>query len=89
MAKIKKMENLFEIQYQESDWKQEWKNMPEFVQVNKEPCQKIVINFETYDDVLNFAKLLGFSVTNKTKSIWFPIRDKDKPREYAYVDKNK
>lgn len=78
--------NLFE---QEPNWKEEWKEMPEFFQKDKKACQKIVVNFETYDDVIKFAELLGFSVTNKTKSIWFPIREKDKPREYAYVDKNK
>ena len=83
------MGNLFELEEQEPSWKQEWKGMPEFLQVNKEPCQKIVINFQTYDDVKKFAELLGFSVTNKTKSIWFPIKEKDKPREYAYVDTDK
>jgi hypothetical protein len=81
--------NLFtELEPKESDWKNEWKDMPEFIQLDKEPCQKIVVNFEDYQDVLDFAKLLGFKVTNKTKSIWFPIRDKDKPRNYAYVDNN-
>ena len=30
------MENLFEIE-QEPEWKQEWKDMPEFVQDKKEP----------------------------------------------------
>jgi hypothetical protein len=83
------MENLFDLEEQEADWVKHWKDMPEFVQENKEPCQKIIINFQSYDDVKEFAELLGFSVTNKTKSIWFPIKDKDKPREYAYVDTNK
>lgn len=70
-------------------WTDEWKGMPEFIQKNREPFQKIVVNFENYDDVVEFANLLGFSVTIKTKSIWFPIREKDKPRKYAYVDGNK
>lgn len=84
-----KTQQLFEIEEKEPEWKQEWKDMPEFIQKDKKPFQKIVINFQTYDDVKEFAKLLGFSVTNKTKSIWFPIKDKDKPREFAYVDTNK
>lgn len=83
------MESLFNLENQEADWKQEWHDMPEFVQLDKKPCQKIVVNFQTHDDVKKFAELLGFSVTNKTKSIWFPIKEKDKPREYAYVDTNK
>lgn len=87
--KEKRMINLFEWEEQEPNWKQEWKGMPEFLQENKEPCQKIVVNFQTYEDVKDFAELLGFNVTKKTKSIWFPIKEKDKPREYAYVDTNK
>lgn len=82
------MDTSISIEQQDNEWQIEWKNMPEFVQKDKEPVQKIVVNFETYEDVLKFAKILEFSVTNKTKSIWFPIKEKDKPREYAYVDKN-
>lgn len=81
------MMNLFDTE--ENEWQKEWQDMPEFIQKNKQPCQKIVVNFETYEDVLKFAKILGFKATNKTKSIFFPIKEKDKPREYAYVDRNK
>jgi hypothetical protein len=87
--KTEEEEKKFLFEQEELDWKQQWKEMPEFVQLNKEPLQKIVINFQTYDDVKEFAKLLGFKVTNKTKSMWFPIKQKDKPREYSYVDTDK
>jgi len=83
------MGDLFNKEKPLPDWSQEWKDMPEFVQLNKQPCQKIVVNFQTYNDVKEFAELLGFKVTAKTKSIWFPIRERDKPREYAYVDTDK
>jgi hypothetical protein len=73
----------------EKEWEKEWVGMPEFIQKDKEPCQKIIVNFETYEDVLMFAKFLNFNVTKKTKTIWFPIKEKDKPKEYAYVDKKK
>jgi len=71
------------------EWKKEWIDMPEFNQKDKEAIQKIIVNFETYEDVLKFAELIGFKVTKKTKSIWFPIKEKDKPSQYAYVDTNK
>lgn len=73
----------------ETDIEKEWVDMPEFIQKNKLPVQKIVVNFETYQDVLEFAKIIGFKPTNKTKSIWFPFKQKDKPKEYAYVDTDK
>jgi len=82
------MGNLFSQEEQAPKWKKEWKGMPEFIQLDKRPCQKIVVNFETHADVKEFAKLLGFRATSKTNSIWFPPKINDKPREYAYVDGN-
>lgn len=73
----------------ENDLEKEWVDMPEFVQKDKQPVKKIIVSFESYEDVLEFAKIIGFKVTNKTKSIWFPVKERDKPKEYAYVDKDK
>ena len=52
------MGNLFDIEEQEPDWKQEWKDMPEFIQDKKEP----------------YAKIIGQKLTKKTKSIWHPFK---------------
>lgn len=52
----------------------EWVGMPEFVQDKKEPFAKIIIRFETEEDLANFAKLIDQKLTNKTKSIWFPFK---------------
>lgn len=51
-----------------------WKGMPEFVQEKKEPFAKIIIRFETEDDLKNFATLINQKLTQKTKSIWFPYK---------------
>ena len=67
-------------------WKEHWKNMPEFIQEDKQAVQKIIVNFEKYEDVERFAKLVGYKLTKKTKSIWYPYREKDKPREWVYTD---
>lgn len=73
----------------ENDLEKEWVDMPEFIQKDKQPVKKIIVSFESYEDVLEFAKIIGFKVTNKTKSIWFPVKQRDTPKEYAYVDKDK
>jgi hypothetical protein len=36
--------NLFDLEDKEPDWVNEWKDMPEFIQNDKQPCQKIVVN---------------------------------------------
>lgn len=56
------------------NWKNEWKDMPEFVQDKKEPYAKLIIRFDSEDDLQDFAKLIGQKLTNKTKSIWHPFK---------------
>jgi len=51
---------------------EEWVGMPEFEQVKKEPFSKIVVRFETEDDLKEFSELIGQKLTQKTKSIWHP-----------------
>lgn len=79
--------SLFDLPKKE--WEKEWADMLEFSQKNKQPVQKIVVSFESFDDVLSFGKLIGFAPTKKTKSIWFPFKQKDKPKEFCYVDADK
>jgi len=53
---------------------EEWVDMPEFVQEKKEPFAKIIIRFETQDDLHEFSKLINQKLTPKTKSIWHPFK---------------
>ncbi len=53
---------------------EEWVDMPEFVQEKKEPFAKIIIRFETEEDLHEFSKLINQKLTPKTKSIWHPFK---------------
>jgi len=55
-----------------SDWKQEWIDMPEFIQEKQEPYTKIIIRFDNEKDLNYFSKLINQPLNKKTKSIWFP-----------------
>lgn len=68
------MGNLFDLEEKEPDWKQEWKDMPEFVQDKKDPYAKIIIRFDSEEDLQDFAKLIGQKLTSKTKSLWHPFK---------------
>jgi hypothetical protein len=70
------------------DAQAEWVGMPEFVQPDAQPCQKIVVNFETPDDVQAFAELVGYALTSKSRSIWFPFRDRKNRKAFEYVDRD-
>ena len=53
-------------------WRDEWQNMPEFVQEDLKPFQSIIIHFETEQDRRVFGKLINQNLTYKTKSTWYP-----------------
>jgi hypothetical protein len=55
-----------------NNWKEEWLNMPEFIQEKQEPYAKIIIRFDNEKDLNNFSKLINQPLNKKTKSIWFP-----------------
>lgn len=65
-----------------------WQDMPEFIQEKQEPFSKIIIRFETQDDLDEFAKLIGQKLTKKTKSIWFPELVRGKHSNKIYVDES-
>lgn len=53
----------------------EWQGMPEFE--DPEPCfRKVVVNFESEEDVKNFFAAIRQKDTGKTKSIWFPEKER-------------
>ena len=58
----------------DESWKEEWKDMPEFVQEKKKPFAQMVIRFETQEALEEFAGLIGQKLTPKTKSIWHPYK---------------
>ena len=87
--KNKEQGSLFENIDDLCKWKDEWKDMPEFIQEDIQPIQQIIVSFETKEDVKKFSELIGQKLTYKTKSIWFPEVTRDKPSDFVYTQKNK
>lgn len=82
----KGMPSLFGDDFNEKWWEQEWLDMPEFVQQDMEPLQHIVVNFEFFEDVKEFGKLIGQNVSSKTNSLWFPKQDRIEPKNFLYIN---
>jgi len=58
-----------------TDADEEWQGMPEFE--DQAPCyRKVIVSFDTPDDVAEFFSIIGQSDTGKTKSIWFPEKER-------------
>lgn len=79
---------LFGDDFNDKIWKEEWQDMPEFIQRDREPMQHIVVNFDCYEDVEEFGKLIEQNVTPKTNSLWFPKQETIEPKNFLYINEN-
>lgn len=88
--KLLDLENLGFSFPEEIDYEKEWEGMPEFDHPEQNAYKTVNVNFADKKAYDHFQKLIGQSLTNKTKSIWFPKRDLDQQnREYEIVTENK
>lgn len=61
----------------------EWQGMPEFVQRDLLPKKTLVINFANLKDMEKFAEMVGQTVNETTRSIWWPEQPELKLRGLA------
>lgn len=66
-----------EARHNYMNWKEHWQGMPEYFSEKLMPAKKLQINFDTEDDFVEFGKMIGIDLTPKTKSIRWPLREKD------------
>lgn len=83
------MLKLFNDEEIEKKWEKDWDGMPEFSMKDLEPFQKIIVNFESKEDVIEFSKMLGQKLTYKTKSVWFKQSEYTEPKNYIYTNESK
>jgi hypothetical protein len=60
----------------------EWLGMPDW-EVATAPL-KIIVSFDNQEDRQAFGKALGYQLTEKTKSVWYPDRDRDDPASLQF-----
>lgn len=65
----KKQSVLFEIP---QDWEEKWKGMPACEQKDLQSFQSVRIHFANRKDRQRFAELIGQTVTDLTRSLWYP-----------------
>ena len=61
----------------------EWKGMPEFNQ-KEYKHRRIIMHFETEEDVQSFANLIGQTINERTKYLWYPYKKKEDKRKIKY-----
>jgi hypothetical protein len=66
-----------EVDEGQMDADAEWEGMPEFDQPDATSFRKVIVHFENPDDVAEFFSIIGQSDTGKTKSTWFPEKERN------------
>jgi len=69
-------------------WREEWKDMPEYVQEDLTPYRVLNVRFRNDEDVAAFEALMGQKITEKQKTLWFPFAEPRRASIYRYVDES-
>jgi len=62
----------------------EWAGMPGYENTNQQGL-KLIVHFKNTDALKDFAKLCGYTLTDKTKFVWFPDEPNIVACDKAYV----
>jgi len=68
---------LLGVEQGELDTDEEWTDMPEFDQPDATSFRKLIVHFDTPEDAAEFFSIIGQSDTGKTKSTWFPEKERN------------
>jgi hypothetical protein len=69
-------------------WHEAWSGMPEFVQNDLAPRHSIQVDFDRQQDVDDFARLVGQTITptdKRTRCVWYPEAEIGRIAGRAYV----
>jgi len=85
--KLEEIENL-SLQVNDIDYEKEWQGMPEFKQEALTAEKSIVVHFASLDVLPEFANLIGQTITEKTRSIWYPKKEHENLKAIKVEDES-
>jgi hypothetical protein len=65
------------------NYEEEWTGMPEF-EMTSDKYRSIIVHFASQEDLENFCSTIGQDVTDKTKFIWYPEKEKANMKDYVF-----
>lgn len=81
--KVNLDQSLFDYEHDRSE---EWRGMPDFNQPDNGAFRQIIVSFDNQEGVAAFAKAIGQDLTAKTKSIWYPPRERNTLTDLFWFD---
>lgn len=76
------------FEFDDDDAEDQWSGMPEFNQPDNGAYRQIIVSFDDEAGVRKFAELIGQHLTEKTKSIWFPGRERNNVTDLFWFDRS-
>jgi hypothetical protein len=73
---------------QQIDYEKEWEGMPQFEQEDLSAMKSVIVHFATQADVDAFSGLVGQTVTEKTKSLWYPKKERADLKALEYQNES-
>ena len=67
-------------------WREHWVGMPEFIQDDLTPWKSIAVHFESRADLAAFSKLVEQTLTERTRSIWYPEAEIGRMMNKRFID---
>jgi len=71
-----------------TDPTEEWTQMPEYQNEDKTSFRSIIVHFASQSHVDQFAELLKQSITDKTKSLWYPQQENHDTESKRYASES-
>jgi hypothetical protein len=68
------------------DPRKEWDGMPEYEHEDQTSVKALIVHFACMEAYEEFQKLVGRKLTEKTRQIWYPEREKDQASDKMYAD---
>jgi len=59
--------------------------MPEYEHEDLAPVKRIIVNFASLKDLYAFAELIGQTLTENTRSIWYPQAEIGRTADKRYA----
>jgi hypothetical protein len=70
-----------------ANWREHWKDMPEFVLEDLMPYRSVTVHFECHEDMVEFFRdVMGYKKIPGTKWIWYPHQSRLIRQDKRYHD---
>lgn len=63
-----------------------WDGMPEYSSSDLTEWKSVKVNFLNQNDMSSFARLIGQTITEKTRFVWYPKQEKVSAMDTEYID---